>query len=337
MSVAAGAIAAVATATLPARSAARQQDRSGSSPAKNPTGLVESAPSFDALFPSTRYFEMDSGSVGARFAVWVTLPAQYDANSTKTYPIVYQMDGNLFLPTTAPFHQSGEGDKLSPHIPFIMVSVGYSKRESHAWPWLRIRDLTPPGEAVPDVIRQTVEPAVKAGRLSQDEGRRYLAMFANPAADTFLDFLEQELHPQLARTFRTDPNNVALWGYSYGGLFSTYVAIKRSDLFSCIGAGSPGIVAQDSRIFELYRQAAASKRDYSGRRLHVTLGARELAQPSIYQWLIARGTSELLAQTALHPLPGLKISSEIIPLETHLTGAVPAWFSFVRACFSGPR
>ncbi len=192
----------------------------------------------------------------------------------------------------------GRGDKLSPHMPFIMVSVGYSKRESHAWPWLRIRDLTPPGEAVPDVIRQTVEPAVKAGRLSQDEGRRYLAMFANPAADTFLAFLEQELHPQLARTFRTDPNNVALWGYSYGGLFSTYVAIRRSDLFTCIGAGSPGIVAQDSRIFGLYRRAAASKQDYSGRRLHVTLGARELAQPSIYQWLIARGASELLAQNS---------------------------------------
>ncbi|AOH84330.1 esterase [Sphingomonas panacis] len=326
LSIGAGAIAAAAAATLPTRSSA----------AKTPTGLVESAPSFEALFPSTRYYEIESRIAGARFAAWVTLPAQYDADRTKTYPIVYQMDGNLFLPATAPFHQ-GEGDKLSPHIPFIMVSVGYSKRESHAWPWLRIRDLTPPGEAVPDVIRQTVEPAVKAGRLSQDEGRRYLAMFANPAADAFLAFLEQELHPQIATALRVDETDVALWGYSYGGLFSTYVAIERSDLFKCVGAGSPGIVAENSQIFKLYQQAVASKNDYSGRRLHVTLGARELAQPSLYQWIIARGTSELLAQTALHPLPGLKVSGEIIPLETHLTGAVPGWFSFVRACYQSPR
>jgi len=337
MSIGAGAFVAAATAILPTSSAAGEQGRAGRLATKGSMGLVESRPSFEALFPSTRYFEIDSQAVGARFGAWVTLPAGYEPGTTKTYPIVYQMDGNLFLPTTAPFHQAGQGDKLSPHIPFILVSVGYSERESHAWPWLRIRDLTPPGEPVPDVIRQTVEPAVKSGRLTPDEGKRYLAMFANPAADNFLAFLEQELHPQLAKTFRIDETNVALWGYSYGGLFSTYVAIKRSSLFKCVGAGSPGIVGANGQIFKLYEQAVASKNDYSGRRLHVTLGARELAEPSIYQWIIARGASELLAQTSLHPLPGLKVSSEMIPLETHLTGAAPAWFSFVRACYGSSK
>lgn len=332
LSIGAGAFVAAATAISPAN-AAGEQGRSARSETTGSRGLVESEPSFQALFPTTRYFEIDSQVVGARFGAWVTLPAQYEAEGTKNYPVVYQMDGNLFGPTTAPFHQAGEGDKLSPHIPFILVSVGYSEQESYAWPWLRIRDLTPPGEPVPEVIFQTIEPAVRAGRITSEEGDEYRAMFANPAADNFLAFLEQELHPQLAGTFRIDETNVALWGYSYGGLFSTYVAIKRSNLFKCVGAGSPGIVGPASQIFRLYQQAVDSRTDYSGRRLHVTLGARELADSSIYQWIIARGASELLAQTSLHPLAGLRVSSEIIPLETHLTGAGPAWFSFVRACY----
>lgn len=330
LAIGVGALAAAATAISTASAVAGELTTGSMS-------LIESDPSFQALFPSTRYFAVDSKIVGGRFGVWVTLPAQYETDSTKIYPIVYQMDGNLFFPATAPFHQGGESDQLSPHIPFILVSVGYSQQESHAWAWLRIRDLTPPGEPVPDVIRQTIDPAVRSGRITPEEGHRYAAMFANPSADNFLAFLEQELHPQLARTFRVDESNVALWGYSYGGLFSAYVAIKRSNLFKHVGVGSPGIVGTDSQIFKLYQQAVSSGRDYSGRRLHVTLGARELADASLYQWLIARGASELLAQTSQHPLTGLNVSSEIIPLETHLTGAAPAWFSFVRACYGKPQ
>lgn len=295
--------------------------------------LTESTPAFGTLFPSTRYFEIDSKIAGARFSAWVTTPAQYDADKTRKYPVLYQMDGNLFFPTTAPYHQAGPSDPMSPQVPFILVSVGYSERESPAWAWLRVRDLLPPGELVPDVMLQAVGRAVEAGMLSQDDGDRYQAMFANPAGDRFLGFLEDELHPQLEEAFRIDGNDVGLWGTSYGGLFAAYVAIRRSNLFKRIGAGSPGIAGQDSQIFKLYQQAVASKQDYSGRRLHVTLGARELAEPGIYQSLTARGTAELLALTSQQPLPGLQVSTEIIPLETHLTGSVSAWFSFLRACY----
>jgi predicted alpha/beta superfamily hydrolase len=295
--------------------------------------LPETEPCFAALFPATRYFEMESEIAGARFAAWVTTPANYDADPSKTYPIVYQVDGNLFFPATAPFHPVGPSDSMSPLLPFILVSVGYGAAESHAWTWLRVRDLLPPGEKVPDLMLQGVEMSVQAGLMPRDEADRYLDMFANPAGDKFLRFLEEELHPRLAKAYRVDGSNVGLWGISYGGLFAAYVAVKRSDLFKTIGAGSPGIAGEGSRIFDLYRDAIAEQRDYSGRRLHITLGARELAEPGIYQWLLALGTTRLLAQTAQHPLAGLAVSSEIISLESHVSGGVPGWFSFLRACY----
>ncbi len=294
--------------------------------------LAESAPSFGSLFSSTRYFEVDSKIAGVRFSAWVTLPAQYDADETQSFPVVYQVDGNLFFPATAPFHQAMPSDSLSPLVPFILVSVGYSNAESQDWQWLRVRDLLPPDEPIPEAMLQAVEYSVQAGLLSKEKGDQYLTMFGKPAADKFLGFLEGELHPALAATFRIDEDDVGLWGDSYGGLFAAYVAIKRSSLFKRIGAGSPGII-ENSKIFTLYQQAVDAKEDYSGRRLHVTFAARELTQPTIYQWLVARGTTELLAQTTLHPLPGLQVSTEIIPLETHLTAGVPAWFSFLRACY----
>lgn len=299
--------------------------------------LTELAPSFAALFPSTRYFEINSNIAGARFSAWVTPPANYDADEGQRFPVVYQVDGNLFFPTTAPFHGAGQSDPMSPQIPFILVSVGYSEQESPAWTWLRVRDLLPPGEAVPEVMHQALQYSVDAGLLPKEEGDRYHAMFSQPAADRFLGFLEDELHPLLTEAFRIDGDDVGLWGDSYGGLFAAYVAIKRSELFKCIGAASPGIYGDESQIFKLYEQAIASGRDYSGRRLHITLAARELTEPSLYRWLIARGTAELLARTYQSPLPGLRVSTEIIPLETHLTGGVPSWFSFLRACYGRPR
>ena len=300
--------------------------------ASGSTTLTELEPSFAALFPSTRYFELDSKIAGARFSAWVTPPAQYDADDAQKFPVVYQVDGNLFFPATAPFHQAGTSDVIAPQRPFILVSVGYSKEDSQAWTWLRVRDFLPPNEAVPEVMRQAVEASVQYGKLARDEADRYLKMFDTPAADKFLGFLENELHPLLAKAYRIDNSDVGLWGDSYGGLFAAYVAIKRSDLFKSIGAGSPGIL-EGSQIFKLYQEALAAKTDYSGRRLHVTLGGREWTDPSIYQWLTARGASELLAKTSQNPLPGLHVSAELIPLETHLTSTIPAWFSFLRACY----
>ena len=207
-------------------------DDGGDGATEEAVRLTEAEPSFAALFPSTRYFEVQSRIAGTRFSAWVTLPALYDLDKSRKFPVLYQVDGNLFFPATAPFVQAGHNDVMSPQTPFILVSVGYSVGESHAWPWRRVRDLLPPGEPVPEAMRQALQRTVEAGLLPTEEGDRYLAMFAEPAGDRFLGFLERELHPLVSDAFRADGDDVGLWGDSYGGLFAAYVAISRSDLFN---------------------------------------------------------------------------------------------------------
>lgn len=298
------------------------------------TTLEKIVPSIQTIFPNTHYYEINSKIAGNRYSAWVTLPAEYDQQEDQLFPVVYQIDANLYFPSTAPFHLATHGDVMSTLKPFILVSIGYSQEESHEWDWLRVRDLVPPGEAVPEIFHQILEAKVQAGLISQEKRMIYQKLLEKPAGDTYLSFLENELHPLLEQTYRVDQNHTGLWGFSYGGLFTSYAALKGSAVFKNIGIGSPGITGTDSYIFKLYEEAIRSEVNFSGRHLHITLGGRELSDSGPYRWLTARGTGELLAKAELQPLPGMKISSEIIPLETHLTGGVPAWFSFLRTCYS---
>ncbi len=224
-------------------------------------------------------------------------------------------------------------DPIHPIRPFIEVCVGYAGDESGRMLAIRARDLLPPEEALPDGIDQAIPALVETGIIDRPAAELYLRHLHNPGADRFLAFLTDELHPLIAGEYRVEPDAAGLFGYSYGGLFATYVAMRRSPLFRRIGAGSPGILPGRSKIFELYRQEREQGADHAGRMLHVTLCGPELTAPSIYQSLVGAGTAELITQLGLQPLKGLQFSSRIIAHESHASGFVPAWFSFLRTCY----
>ncbi|UXN75961.1 alpha/beta hydrolase-fold protein (plasmid) [Devosia sp. A8/3-2] len=92
---------------------------------------------------------------------------------------------------------------------------------------------------VPDLFYQTLYGSVQAGILPKEDADRYRAMFAKPAGDKFLGFLENELHPLLAAAYRIDESDVGLWGFSYGGLFTSYVALKLFELVQTHWRGQP--------------------------------------------------------------------------------------------------
>jgi predicted alpha/beta superfamily hydrolase len=294
------------------------------------SGLVEAEPSLSSVLPSTRYFEFDSAQVGARFAVWITLPPRYESEDI-SYPVIYQPDGNKAAPTT--INPLLRDDPINPIRPFIQVCVGYAGDDAARMLAIRARDLLPPGEPLPPGIDESIiDSLVGAGMLSSPDARMYLEHLRNPRGDRFLAFLVEELHPAIRRRFRVSDEDTGLHGYSYGGLFAAYAALS-TDRFRLVGAGSPGIVAGTSRVLDLYDEAVADASRPTARRLHVTVCERELTYPSIYQHLVGGGAMELVGKAGRTPLEGLDVTSELTALESHATGSAASFFSFLRSCY----
>ncbi len=296
--------------------------------------LVERPPTMAAILPATRYFEIDSARAGARYAIWVTTPTGYDRDSSTRYPVIYQPDGNWAAPRTVADLAYLPSDAINPIVPFIQVCVGYAGDDVRNMLAVRARDLLPPGDPMPDGLEAGLQQEVEQGLYDRAGADLYLHNLRNPAGDKFLAFLTDELHPLLAQRYRFKDGDAGLFGYSYGGLFAVYVALRRSPLFRKIGAGSPGIQAQRSKIFDLYADELKAGADHAGRFLHVTVNEREITFPSYYQPLVGIGSAAFIALASQTPLPGLAFSSHIIPEESHVSGQSAAWYSFLRTFYS---
>lgn len=290
--------------------------------------------SFASLFPRTRYFEMNSSNTGARYAIWVTVPPTYTADDTRNFPVIYEPDGNIGFPQSAPIDAMLYIDPIHPILPFIKVSVGYTPAEAQHFSALRNRDLIPPGDPVGETMRNALSDMAAANYISEQTAQIGRDLKLDGGADRFQAFIEDELHPALFQRYRIDSDLVGLWGYSLGGLFTTYVALKRSALFKAIGAGSPAIMQDRSIIFDFYRVQRKAELDYSGWQFHLTVALSEVTEPTYYQVLVGAGTTTLMALMGQSPLPGLRLTSEIITFGSHATAFQPSWNSFLRACYS---
>ncbi|MFN6552329.1 alpha/beta hydrolase [Mycolicibacterium septicum] len=270
----------------------------------------------------TEYFEMRSGG-GHDYGVWVTTPPGCDRATTQA-PVVYVLDGNFAVGLTAPLIVT-QMDPMQRIQPYIQVSVGYAGEEAQDWDRLRNRDFVPPGEPIAKELIDAVEMGLQSGMRTRDEADAYLAELRDTHADVFLSFLTAELHPRIEHDYGTAASGHGLFGYSYGGLFTLYAWLTGSTLFESIGAGSPGIIDEDSQIFAQLDESSDSRR---AAKLHVTFNDRELlGDLGVYQSL-AKNTA-----TVLHRLTSRNeaVTSAILH-ETHVTGLQASFLSYLRTC-----
>ncbi|WP_456695661.1 alpha/beta hydrolase [Aeromicrobium sp. P5_D10] len=283
----------------------------------------------DQVFGSTQYFEMDSTSVGARFAIWVTTSPTYAQDEQVTYPVLYVTDGNFSLGQTAPLAVM-QSDLLLPITPYLQVTIGYAGADAQDWGRVRNRDLVPPGEPIPPAMRGSLEAAVENQLMTQAEADAYLDELSNTRADAFLSFITDELHQEISRRYRVAPEGHGLFGYSYGGLFTLYALLTGCSLFAAYGAGSPGIGSSESLALTL----AEKPLDLSGKRLHLTINGPEMTgEMPIYRQL-GRGFT-LFVESLRSGDSGLALTTQVLG-ETHVTGLQPSFLSFMRTCWTSP-
>jgi predicted alpha/beta superfamily hydrolase len=162
----------------------------------------------------------------------VYVPAGYDEQPARRFPVLYMHDGqNLFDPATSfipgmDWKVAQTADQLiaaGALQPLIVVGI-YNAGKA------RIQEYTP-----------SKAPRMGGGR-----------------ADQYARFLLNELIPFIQREYRVDSaaRSTGIGGSSLGGLLSLYLGLKFSDVFGRIAALSPS-VWWDQRI--LLRIAAALK------------------------------------------------------------------------------
>jgi len=124
---------------------------------------------------------------------------------------------------------------------------------------------------------------------------------------------------------RADPNDRRIFGYSLGGLFSTYLLFNDPSLFQKYFIGSPALFWDDKAVFNFY---AKDKFDALENPVQVYLSVGEKEAKGIKEsWQQLRDFLEQKRH------PNIRFKVEILTGEYHLTGIGLAHSRAFRALY----
>ena len=227
----------------------------------------------------------NSAVSGHEYKAFVTLPMSY-AVTDISYPVVYVTDGGVYgVPTAVAASQLNFGQEM-PEV--IVVGIGYDTNNPMEWLELRGRDMGEDG------------------------------------AEAFLQFIQDELIPDIEANYRADPTDRTLAGHSLGGVFSLYALFHAPETFNRYIASSPGGVDDDCRVCK-YEAAYATENDVLPAKLFLNVGELDMGVEtlgSFFDTLEARGYEDFILKTA------------VMDGETHLSVRPRAFMSGLKWLFT---
>ncbi|MBS0001088.1 MAG: alpha/beta hydrolase, partial [Cyclobacteriaceae bacterium] len=203
------------------------------------------------VIPNTELFKIHSEIAGKDFLIYVQLPVSYQNNPEKKYPVWYNTDANRTFPlmanaTTLLSYPEGKVPEM------ILIGIGYLIKGMEEWTASRTRDLTPVND--PETDRYWTE------LLSESSGRKDLVIQSG-GAPLFLDFIVQELIPDVESRYRVLPDNRTLGGYAFGGMFTLYALFHYPETFNNYFAGSPSLHYHNEILFQYESEFAEMHQD----------------------------------------------------------------------------
>ncbi len=199
---------------------------------------------------SARIFEFQSEKAGRKYRIMVSLPGSYKASGDDTrYPVLYTVDGQWHFSIAQAavgglYYDRGARES-------IVVGITWVGDEDNA-NRLRVEDFTP--------TKTDFNPG--SGK-----------------ADSYLDFIQYELIPYMAKNYRTSDDRT-LSGSSFGGLLTLYCLFTRPTLFSDYLATTPAIWWDES-VIRKFQKSFSDEDLTSPARLYVARGGMELGQKDI--------------------------------------------------------
>lgn len=259
------------------------------------------------VLPNTEVRQIHSAVLNRDYELYVSLPASY-ATGRQNYPVVFVTDAPYAFPVA-----SSIGPFIARHskrLPeFIVVGLSYAKGDTAEFS--RRRDYTPSRNG-------------GTGLTSDMPGRK--PVFGE--AEGYRRFLKDEVFPLLASHYRADMARKVLAGHSYGSLFGAYVLLTDPAMFDGYVLGSPSLWYDDYLLFKREREFARQNKNLAAK-VYIAAGSFEGPAPNnrpndnrySKDGRIVTGASAFAGALSSRRYPGLRLKSEIIAEENHLTVA----------------
>ncbi|MBU2553647.1 MAG: prolyl oligopeptidase family serine peptidase [Bacteroidetes bacterium] len=178
--------------------------------------------------------------------IYIQLPPSYTPEKNQKYPVVFVLDGEIFVPTVIDVQNYYSGG-FTPE----MVLIGISNDKN------RIRDLT------------TSTITTNYGMPFNDESGK---------AENFSNFIEKELIPYIENKYPVT-NYRTLIGHSYGGLFTIYSLLKHPHLFANYLAIDPSLDWDNQKLLKEAEEVLATQK-FENKSLFVSLSGQLNMQDS---------------------------------------------------------
>lgn len=289
----------VATAALPA--CTRNAD------AQTATDSADADQGRPYVLKGTQVWSVPDPVSGREYEIFVSLPASYEANPTRRYPVLYVTDADYAFPIV---RQLARRMNLEEPVieDFILIGLSYAKGDSSADS--RRRDYTP----TPNGPRN-------AGNAEHGGGPAYQA------------YLKSQVLPFVEQKFRTDTERRILLGHSYGGLLGAQILFTDPAMFGGYVLGSPSLWYDKRHMMKMEADYARTHRDLTAE-VFMYVGGFEGpgATPRHNSKADMVGDMRTMEQVLKsRAYPGLSVQSTVLVDEDHLTVAP---VGFTRALMS---
>ena len=236
-------------------------------------------------------FTLKSRVLGEDRELYISLPEGYE-NSNLTYPVVYVLDaeelGNFQLVTGMLSAWDTDGIIPETIVVGLVNSIGPVNVN-------RTRDFSP--------------------SISVDG--------QGGGADTFLQFVTEELQPFINTNYRVEPFNILI-GHSMSGLFTIHALLRKTDAFGAYIAISPAVWWNDEEVIEHAKELIESGYAFDNKILFMSL-ADESGDAH-------RNLVEVITYTQPE---GLDFSSIELPEDGHGTTRIRALYYGIRHIYDG--
>ena len=166
---------------------------------------------------------------GVSYKLLINLPANYQQNKEKQYPVFYVLDGQWAFVNVVSVYGDLHWDGMVPDL--IIVGLTWDG-DDPAYGTLRTLDYTPPAPGVP------------AG---------------SGGADAFIEVLRKEIIPFVDNEYRTNKKDRAITGTSFGGLFTFYQMFKAPELFNGYLPINPALGWANGKCYDVENEFAQKK------------------------------------------------------------------------------